>query len=472
MSQKNPPGYPLPAGVLGNDDIVCQLVYLPNRPEYWQALVAALSYMSTWRAWERDTDKRGKDAASNWREAFELTIGCWRMACLEQLQDDVAAILAILEVPAACCDAGDVTDGDQYTDRVTDGVGDVPQNIIDAGYASGTSDWAGFDDYKCMISHVIVDQLNLKLDELAPLVTTTGGVLGGVAAIAGILAVIFGTGGLAIVFGIVAGIGATSLLYQAITDFDLIDGLAAKVVTNHDDLACAVYQSDGDQDSLDNLNDKIDELFTVPEALVLKNMNLGPTLKSLYAGRYDQQDIAEILDDAGYDLLDFDCDVCDQIGEFRWLTDFNDETFQGWQIHDNVVLREEGVGATWCARIGMGSIQNYLYLGMEELLDILEITAGAGDVLTINSIKFYHMQNIEGAARGLRGTLYINHDGGQEVHHHLYESSFTEEEYIFSPPLDITYDENLAIQFVPTITGSLTYWFIDNITLDVDYTPA
>ena len=94
---KTNPDYPLPEGELGEDEIVCQLVYLPDRPEYWQALLTEIHFLATWQAWERDDDKRGKDAASNWREAFELTMECWRMTCLEDLQANVASILALLQ---------------------------------------------------------------------------------------------------------------------------------------------------------------------------------------------------------------------------------------------------------------------------------------------------------------------------------------------------------------------------------------
>ncbi|GAI83399.1 unnamed protein product, partial [marine sediment metagenome] len=203
-----------------------------------------------------------------------------------------------------------------------------------------------FDDYKCMIAHVTVNQLVARLNEIAPLLNETGAILGGVAALAGILAVVVSTAGLAIVFGIVAGIGATALLYQAITDFDLLEDLADKVDTNHDALACAIYNADGDQASLDALNVKIDELFTAPEALVLKNMNLGPTLKALYAGRYDQQDIAEILEAAGYDVLDFTCD-CDQIGEFLNFTDWETGTNEGWSTHGGTTHEGFGIGDSW-----------------------------------------------------------------------------------------------------------------------------
>ena len=311
------PGYPLPAGDLGNDEIVCQLVFLPNRPEYWQAFISSLHYFATWRAWERDTDKRGKDAASDWSQANELTMECWRMTCLQTLQDNVAEILAIMQLGNQCCDDQDITGGERYTDRVTDGEGDVPQNVIDAGYATDTSDWAGFDDYKCMISHVTVNQMEARLREIAEVVDSAGPYLALAAALSAIIGVIVTAGGLAIVFGMLTGIGVVSALYYALTEFGPVDDLADDVATNHDELACAIYNADGDEGALVALDDKIDELFSAPEALILKNLNNGPTLKSLYAGRYDQQDIAEILFDAGYELNQFNC-LCDVIELNGW----------------------------------------------------------------------------------------------------------------------------------------------------------
>ena len=324
-------GYLLPAGDAYTENMACTLVFYPDKPEYRRALGGSLTYLATWIAWEKESGHKGRDAALSWKIALELTMECWEMACLDELQSNVAAILAIMETGQSCCDAQDITDGDQYTDRVIDGVGDVPQNIIDAGYASGVGDWTGFDDYKCMIVHVTVDTMEAKLREIDAIISEAGPVLGGVVALAAILGIIVGTGGLAIVFGIVAGVGAVSLLYFSLIEFGAVGNLADKVATNHDELACAMYAADGDAGALVALNDKIDELFTVTEAIIVKNLNNGPTLKALYAGRYDQQDIANALLDAGYDLGDFDCTCYEQIGEYLFTTNWDDSgDWEGW----------------------------------------------------------------------------------------------------------------------------------------------
>ncbi|GAI82202.1 unnamed protein product, partial [marine sediment metagenome] len=217
--------------------------------------------------------------------------------------------IRLLLASPMCCDADtDISDGDFYTDAVTDGVGDVPQNIIDAGYASGSSDWEGFDDYKCMISHVLVDSLESKLRTLAPMVDNAGVVFGGVAALAAVITVIFSGGLSVLVIGLLAATGATAVLYTVLTSGSLLEELADDIASDHNELVCAVYNGDGSAGSLASLNDKIDELFDEPKATILTNMNLGPELKALYGGRHDQQDIAEILETEGYDVGDFTCD--------------------------------------------------------------------------------------------------------------------------------------------------------------------
>lgn len=185
MTQKNPPGYPLPDGELGEDEIVCQLIYLPDRPEYWRALLAAIHYMSTWRAWERDIDKRGKDAAANWRAAFELTIGCWRMTCLEDLTTAVQEILDTLQTKKDCCD-----DNITYlpvepvtTDIVPD-EGDPPEFYGE----TEVIDWDDWKEHVCHNAHAYVDYLAHAGDTLNETARYSAVTLGVIAALMVLLA--------------------------------------------------------------------------------------------------------------------------------------------------------------------------------------------------------------------------------------------------------------------------------------------
>lgn len=153
--RKNPPGYPLPAGDLGDDEIVCQLIYLPDQPEYWQALYHAISYFATWKAWERDEDKRGKDAASDWRTALELTTECWRMSCLQEVTDRMDIMIHLLGNQMSCC--GTTTIGPIITvvTNIEPGVGDDPTEWGETAVA----DWEEWSEYVCYHAHVYVDSL-------------------------------------------------------------------------------------------------------------------------------------------------------------------------------------------------------------------------------------------------------------------------------------------------------------------------
>lgn len=388
------------------------------------------------------------------------------MACLEDLQQDVSDILAFLQSSPPCCDGIDITDGDQYTDRVEDGVGDVPQNIIDAGYASGASDWAGFDDYKCMICHVTVDQLSARLNELAPYVDSAGVIFGGFATVAVIITTIF-TGGLtAMAWGIIASTGIVAFLYSVISDGSLLETLADKVDTNHEELVCAMYNSDGDDSALSELNDKIDELFTAPEALILKNLNLSPTVKSLYSGRYDQQDIADILLDAGYELGDFTCD-CDQVGEFLYYTDFETGTLEEWDDHGNpTVPFGGGENSDYGAYLSFADTDD-IYHSLNTLLGGVGESGGAGDKIQIHRVKFsYQMTGAAGQVR-----LRCRNDAGDEDNVYGYSATWAQVEEIFSPPLESTYNVSPVVE-LKAVNWSINHLRLDNIYVDFDYEPA
>lgn len=232
MTQKNLPGYPLPSGELGSDEIVCQLVFLPDRDEYWQALLGAISYMSTWTAWERDSGKRGKDAAANWREAFELTIGCWRMSCLEQLQQDVSDILALMRNTDSCC--GDIiTYGDSttYITIIIPGDGDPPEYYGE----TEVEDWDEWNQYLCHNSNLWIDELINAAETVAAALSTGGMSIGLLAAILAAIAffVVGGVLALPILMLILFGLGTG-------TSAVIFSDAATDIEDARDDINCAI----------------------------------------------------------------------------------------------------------------------------------------------------------------------------------------------------------------------------------------
>lgn len=277
--------------------------------------------------------------------------------------DDIEDLLIALQSTANCCDVNsDISDGDYYTDEIEDGVGDVPQNIIDAGYATDAGDWEGFQDYKCMISHVIIDSMESKLRMLAPFVDNAGIVIGGIATIVSIATVIFTSGMSVLALGILASTGSVALLYKLITSGGILVAMADDVRDDHDALACAVYEGDGSAGSLEALDDKIDELYIVPVTTILKNLNLGPELKALYGGRYNQQDIAAALLEAGYELDSFDC-TCEELEEGQLIPNPSWEGgTAGWSV-----------GGDWEWSVGSGDHLGILSKNVDDEEDYSEL---------------------------------------------------------------------------------------------------
>ena len=383
-----------------------------------------------------------------------------------QYIDEIEDILRALEQHAGCCDAGDISDGDHFTDSVTDGVGDVPQNIIDAGYATDAADWAGFDDYKCMIAHVSVDQLEVKTREISKAMdkeSTTYAIIGGIAVLTGIITHIFTAGLSTLTVAILTSLGASSLLYKSLLDWELMEDLADDVATNHDALACAFYFSDGVDDSISQLNDKIDELFSAPEALVLKNLNIAPTVKALYAGRYDQADIAAQLEAIGYDTADFDC-TCEELGEWE-LTFTFDTTKQSW------------VGGTWYAAEGdpsPGSIYYNYNATFACSMQLLRNTAeqalpgfpqsGVINQININKVTFHNKRTNSTAGTVV---LQMSHTGGSYDDNNFATIDAWSTFQIYFPTSYQLSTAGMAARFAG-VGGSANYQHLDTVTFNFD----
>jgi hypothetical protein len=302
-------GYLLPSGDASEDDLECCIVFYPARDEYRRALMGSLDFLATWLAWERDSEKRAQDAAASWKLANIQTWECTNMGYCEDLMTTIEALLAATHA-LECCGDQDITDGLQFTDDIVDGVGDVPQNIIDAGYATGVTDWAGFDDYKCMISHLAVDHIEQFFRQISPYISDTGIVIGGIGVVGALLGAILALIGLPIAFGIIMAVGAAAGIWTWIATYgrDAVDDLADDIATNHDALACAIYDGDGVTDAISDFEAEVDSLFSTIDATAIKAVGFEPQLRAMYAGRYDQQDIAENLADMGYATTGYVCD--------------------------------------------------------------------------------------------------------------------------------------------------------------------
>jgi len=379
------------------------------------------------------------------------------------LFDEVEDLLRALNQHAQCCDVNtDPSNGRFYTDSVTDGVGDVPQNIIDAGYAEDAEDWEGFSDYKCMIANLMIDHLEWSCREILKYIDSTGLIIGGVGTIAALIGSIFASGGLAIVIGILGAVAAAATVHGGI--LKLLDtgteALADAVNENRDELICAVYQADGIDGAIAALKDKIDELFSDTEALVLKNLNIEPSLRGLYAGRYNQIDVAEQLANQGYETTDFTCNCA-------YSQYYTKHTFDTTQ--DGMLLS----GATWeggfgtppgCIKYPYNEPSYKVYHTSNSLRTRVGIADEAGKKIWIKKVSFdYYNQVNFGKTR-----LICTHDGGSEVIEYAYTTTPIHVDKEFTPPLESSSPTTDIVRFCPLGNGSGNYGFVDNVEIWFD----
>jgi hypothetical protein len=345
MTQKNKPGYPLPPGELGEDEIVCQLVYLPNRNEYWQALLGAISYMSTWKAWERDADKRGKDAASNWREAFELTIGCWRMTCLEDLTNTVTDILELLQTRKDCCD-------DNLTYLPVDPIetdiepyeGDPPEFYGE----TEIEDWTEWSEHVCYNAHKYVDYLAHVGDELWDATRNSAIFLGLIAALLSLLA--FSGIGLPIAFGLAATVVSGIILTGTIATFE---GSKEAIEAAREDIVCAILYNTGLSQAVEDALDS-----GVDWDLFYQFIQYDDAMAIIYDGGFSDEYLPSETNSDCSCLTIVDMDIGDSISGFKTL-EINSKYGTGSQPY------YEQIGVSW-------------YWGDGETLKNIKMTAISG----------------------------------------------------------------------------------------------
>lgn len=448
------------------DDVTALYALTHRQASLLLSLSEQLTWDKTYRTESYDPETRDAIDADVADLQLQLTMPT-NLTDIIQYIDEVESLLQALVQHAGCCgEPGDITDGDQYTDSVTDGVGDVPQNIIDAGYATGASDWDGFYDYKCMISHVMITNMEWQLREFTKHLDSTGVIIGGVATVAAILGVILASGGTALVLGIIAAVAGAATFWQSVysaTDLGLED-LADEVNANHDALACAIYSSDGSSGAVVALRDAINTLWDPPASTILENLNLGPQLKALYAGRYDQQDIAEAMASNGYDPADYTC-CPEDYGEYSTPMETGAGgtllfmVNNGWTFSSG--LGNPAYADDYGFRKPYNNTSGNIYATVIAARSATGLNTGTGMDMTINRISFDIMRTTAGAPTA-RLTI------GADVSDHVGPvGTWTRIDYVPTVPV---YRDRTDNAFVFTILagGTSGYVHIDNVVIDFD----
>lgn len=309
--------YPIPDNLDNIEGWRWYLVPLPDDDQMIQVAWGMWSELTHFWNWGKEgpVPEQSEKAAQLWAAAL---YEAWRIRdmgfpdLILTYIDEVEGLLRQIR-DVGCCGPQDPTEGQFYTDAISDGVGDVPQNIIDAGFATDSTDWAGFDAYKCMIAHVIIDDAREKLTRLANLYDDEGlDFIGGAGAAAAILGFIFAnlaTGGAALVAGIIGASGAAAALYSWLNNVGstVLTGIASDLDTNRDDIACAIYGADGPDAAISAFYSAVGSTAGATAETAVRLLNMAPVIRSLYSGRYDQQNIAQALADAGFSVGGYEC---------------------------------------------------------------------------------------------------------------------------------------------------------------------
>jgi hypothetical protein len=136
-------GYLLPDDT--NPDLdVCIRAYVPDDPRYIAAFWGSYEYLANWMAWERDTEKRGKDAAARWRTPFERARDEWNCSPGE------CGIVNIRQSETVPCELEKQVDCDGAWDTFADMRLCVPSMRISNGIlqqdTTGTGTWVDAAD--------------------------------------------------------------------------------------------------------------------------------------------------------------------------------------------------------------------------------------------------------------------------------------------------------------------------------------
>lgn len=302
---KAPPGYQLPAGECYTDDLACTLVFYPDKEEYRRALLGSIVYLSNWLAWERDSGKRGKDAARAWKNAVDETLECWTMACFEELMADVARIRDLMETRKDCCDEN-VTyyPTEEPTTEIIPLVGDPPALYGETAIA----DWDEWTEHVCYNAHKYVDYLKDTAGQIKDAVSINSIYLGLIAAA---LAVLSFTGiGLPIAFGL-AALVVTGLVTSA--TLSTFSDTADDFESARDEIVCAITKG-----------------YDLPQAI---EAALGSgTDWDLFYQWIDYDAALAILYEGGYDTEYLPTEMRDDclcVADSRFLFTF-DSDLEGW----------------------------------------------------------------------------------------------------------------------------------------------
>jgi len=268
-------GYQLPDGDAFEEELRCALVFYPARDEYLYALGGSLDYLGTWIAWERDTLKRGQDAARAWKIATELTRECWTMNYCDEILTTLHSIERLLS-EQSCCGGDTTTIGDIITTTtvIVPGEGDAPA----AWGETAVADWDEWLEYVCYYAHKFVDDLISSaetLDVVAEIGSWTIEFFANVLRVMQFLTLVYPVS--------YAAVLAIKESFQSAGDMsDSFDNIATKLEAGRETIVCAVINGTSLADAVEAVIDD-----TVLWDILYQFNNYDSTQALIYEGTVD-----------------------------------------------------------------------------------------------------------------------------------------------------------------------------------------
>jgi hypothetical protein len=288
------------------------LVAIPDDPIYRQAIKGWYSELGQPHMWGLEKVTSGSFvAAQAWLRAIDETWRLLEMGWPDLLLgyiDGVESLLAEIRdketYALTCCN-------DNYTFAPIPGggesTGDVPQPIIDAGYATGVSDHEGYNGYRCMAAHLFLDVIASNLQDLAPIVQ---GASFGLSLFLLFFGSVIHVPAVSIA-GLLVGIPEILAFIDALKDLGSVtlNELADDLIANHEEIVCAIVQGDGIDDMIDQFDAAINDAFSFPGNVLIRSMNIRHMMQLFMYGEHGENNLADQLAAAGYDTDDYSC--CD-----------------------------------------------------------------------------------------------------------------------------------------------------------------
>lgn len=227
------------------DGLNCVLVFYPDDPLYYAALIGSLSFLGTWVAWEKDGTTRARQAAIAWKEANEATMA----NCLDDLVTALAGIQAAIEnqenicapvvnVDSCCPATPSIPDDETGNDPPanTTPIGDPSSDPPPDGYPT----WPDYFDAKCLAANYIADKVIQLANSIATFASM--GVIMFVQNLVTQMSLIIPSGWLLALGGWVMSNAVVNLII--INDDDglpIFTEFADALETNKSDFVCSLY---------------------------------------------------------------------------------------------------------------------------------------------------------------------------------------------------------------------------------------